>query len=256
MGASLGTESLIVMDLPRENSTDTSYRNVGFFIGSDNIQISTSTSSFPRWPVLCGDVESVCTSTSDIVEDSSNFPRICECKVSPAGKEIVPLYDVGLWWAAIALALIATTIALYASITAGYNGVTKPTQEILSVRAVLYGFVAAIGFSVLSIILCVVIFFTNFKNWDTYEEDGIAPQCPVPSAATFDLPPQIPNLGEKFSCENAALGLSFYFQLIAAACWTGAILFGYLSQRGFKSIDENSKFDTQNNAEKHDSMMF
>ena len=55
MGASLGTESLVVMDLPRENSSETSYRNVGFFIGSDNIQISTSPSkSFPRWPVLCG----------------------------------------------------------------------------------------------------------------------------------------------------------------------------------------------------------
>ena len=53
--------------------------------------------------------------------------------------------------------------------------------------------------------------------------------------------------------------MSFYFQIIAAVLWILAILFGFKSQHGFKSIDESSKFDTEKTKDKNtavESMMF
>jgi len=52
ISTSLGTDSFIVMELPREDST--SERHLGFFIGSDYIKIATSEENYKSWPVPCG----------------------------------------------------------------------------------------------------------------------------------------------------------------------------------------------------------
>lgn len=252
ISTSLGTDSFIVMDLPREDSLSEdslSQRHLGFFVGSDYIKIATSEDNYKSWPVPCGDVEEVCDSET-LLDNEYTYPRMCDCFITPDSKEIIPMYDTGMWWTTIGFALLASLVGLYASIIAGYNGVTKPTQEILSVRAVLYSFITAIILIIVSIILNVTIYFIKFKT-----DDG----CPLPTGNTFPLPPKIPTTKEQYSCENAKLGMSFYFQIIAAVLWILAILFGFLSQRGFKSIDESSKFDTEKTKDKNtavESMMF
>ena len=70
-------------------------------------------------------------------------------------------------------------------------------------------------------------------------------------------PPEIPSVGEQYTCEDASLELGFYFQVIGIVLWIFGITSGYMSQRGFKSIDANSKFETADkNDDKFESMMF
>jgi len=76
------------------------------------------------------DVEEVCDIDS-LLENEDTYPRMCDCHITSDTKEIVAMYDTGIWWTTIGFALLASLVGLYASIIAGYNGVTKPTQEIL-----------------------------------------------------------------------------------------------------------------------------
>ena len=56
IASSLGTDSFIIMDLPRDDGDDSiSERHLGFIIGSDYIKISgIDTRPFKSWPVPCG----------------------------------------------------------------------------------------------------------------------------------------------------------------------------------------------------------
>lgn len=73
-------------------------------------------------------------------------------------------------------------------------------------------------------------------------------------------PAQIPTAIQEYKCEDAKLGMSFYFQIIAIVMWILSILFGFKSQHGFESIDDNSKFETEKTKDEKntnvESMMF
>merc|ERR1711885_126564 len=126
--------------------------------------------------------------------------------------------------------LIAALIACYGTAISFYNGITKPTQEIFGVRAVLVSLLAAMMLNLIGMVLTIVYYYGS------YNVDNCS--MLVNSSAVT-----IPSIEQLYTCDNVNLGLSFYFQLISLVCFGLAIGAAFMGQRGFQSIDEMSKID-------------
>jgi len=244
IGALLGMEEFIVMDITsssQSNSTacnfDVSTRKLGFFTGTDKTCTVAGEKLTEHWPMLCmGKTEWCRTSTE---EQEKKYPRLCECEsdngiLDLTNPELEPIYETGLHWAIFSLLVISALIGIYASGTAFYNGITKPLQEYLSVRAVLYSFIGAITFNIISLILSVVYLFIGFKGDECPMIDGFV-----------GLNGFIPSARQDWKCDNVSFGFGFYFEIISLVCFVLAIAAAWMGQRGFQSIDEGSKIDQE-----------
>jgi len=254
LATSLGLDSIISMNLNRPNANDVivaSTRKIGFFIGTDQLDSLIVPETISKWPVLC--TESLnCDREEMQLEDENLYSRMCECSLENGEVTMTALYSEALWWVTIAVIILACLSGLYASVFAGFNAVAKPTKEYMSVRAVAYAYIIAITLAIIGMILTVVIYFLYF-NFE--EENGST--CKLLENSETNYPPEIPSVGEQYTCEDASLELGFYFQVIGIVLWIFGITSGYMSQRGFKSIDANSKFETADkNDDKFESMMF
>lgn len=243
IGALLGIEEFIVMDITDDDSTnstacnfDVSTRKLGFFTGTDKTCTFAGEKLAEHWPMLCMGKTDYCQVGG--AEQEKKYPRLCECKsddgIVAVNAEIEPIYETGLHWAIFSLLVISALIGIYASGTAFYNGITKPLQEYLSVRAVLYSFIGAITFNIISLILSVVYLFIGFKGDDCPMIDGFV-----------GLNGFIPSEAQGWKCDKVSFGFGFYFEIISLVCFVLAIAAAWMGQRGFQSIDEGSKIDQE-----------
>jgi len=259
IGATLGTEELIEMEF-----TDIDYaiaddvcqdvpltRKVGLVTGSDSLCGLEGAISFPHWSVPCSGKVDYCSSRED-----EKIGRLCEC--SQDNKSVTPTYTTGLHWAIFSLLMVAALIAVYGTGVAFYNGITKPTQEIFSVRAVLATMCSAIIINLICVILTIVYFYGSYKtevDCDSGNSDMTCYSCALLENSRMQT---VPSRQQGYVCTSVSLGISFYFQLLSLVCFGLSIGASFMGQRGFQSIDETSKIDQtkQKDVGVESSMMF
>jgi len=218
-------------------------RKVGIFTGSDSLCLLSGAIQYPHWPVACIGNEKYCVPSFSPNELASSA-RQCECSsYTDKDKTVTPTYESGLHWAIFSILLVAALVAAYGTATAFYNGITKPTQEIFGVRAVLASLLGAILLNLIGMILTIVYFYGTYKvpvKCNDTDEDEQCYQCGLMETT---LVSSLPSISQNYSCTAVNLGLSFYFQLIALVCFGLSIGAAFMGQRGFQSIDETSKID-------------
>jgi len=234
IGASFGTEELVTMELNSDsaNAGDqcldfTSTRKLGLFTGTDRLCSILDITTYQHWPVTCLGHDELCGVTNPTEEYFNTVPRMCECDDD---NKMMPTYQSSLHWAIFSMLLIGALIACYGTAIAFYNGITKPTQEIFGVRAVLVSLLTAMVLNLVGMVLTIVYFYGSYK----------VDFC---SMLTDSINVQIPSVEQQYTCDNVNLGLSFYFQLISLVCFGLSIGAAFMGQHGFQSIDETSKID-------------
>jgi len=239
IGASFGTEELVTMEFVQADSDSftcidsvKNERKVGLFTGSDSLCLLSGPVQYPHWPVACLGNEKYCRTIVPSELESISPPRQCECSsYSGDDKTATPTYESGLHWAIFSILLTAALVAAYGTATAFYNGITKPTQEIFGVRAVLASLLGAILLNLIGMILTIVYYYGTYKVSVECDDPSIEGECYQCGLMQTTLINNLPSVSQRYSCTDVNLGLSFYFQLIALVCFGLSIGAAFMGQR-------------------------